>query len=735
MKKRKSMNRRALALFTIFSLLFFLLSYRFLVIQITGQVEGKELRAYAQEKYSKEALLEASRGSILDRNGEPLAQDTVTYKLVAILDPSVTPENAETPKHVVDPEKTADVLSQYIDMEKSEIYSILTKDAFQVEFGKAGRDFSYEQKKQIDALKLPGITFVRESKRSYPNGILASHLIGFASLNQKDPKNHKLVGQMGIEASLNEYLEGKNGKIKYESDRWGIILPTSGAVVDEPENGHEVYLTIDRKIQTFLEEAMNEVNLEYEPVEMMGLVADAKTGAILAMAQRPTFNPNTREGIEENWQNIIVETAYEPGSTFKFVPIAAAIEEGVFNENEKYLSGQFKVEGSKPIYDHNDDGWGEITYAEGIQRSSNVAMANLVKKMGTDTFRNYLDYFKFGMPTGIGLANEASGVIQYRWPRDQYATSYGQGTSVTVLQMIQAMTAITNEGKMMKPYLIEKIVDEDGKIIKDSEMKVVGSPISADTAKKTLQLLETTVSGEHGTGKRFNIDGYPVAGKTGTAQIYEPGKGFLTGWNNYLFSFIGAAPADDPELIVYVLVKQPQLDIEKYESGSVPVSKIFNSVMKNSLQYLNIEPDETIEEAAINTIPDFTGKKVDKVITDLSQLKLTPVVIGNGKNVNATMPGANAKLIENEKVLIVTDGDMVIPDMTGWSKLDVMKFIQATGIDFNIEGNGFVISQNIAPNSIITEESKLEIQLQPPLDRLKVQSEEKDKKDSEEESE
>ena len=341
---------------------------------------------------------------------------------------------------------------------------------------------------------------------------------------------------------------------------------------------------------------MNEVQEEYNPQEMMGVVADAKTGAILAMSQRPTFEPNSREGIEQTWQNIVVETAFEPGSTFKFVPIAAALEEGVFTPNQVYQSGVFEVEGAPPIRDHNKSGWGEITYLEGIQRSSNVAVVNLVEKMGTDTFRNYLDKFKFGQPTGIGLDNEAQGVIQYQWERDKYATAYGQGTSVTVLQMIQAMTAITNEGKMMKPYLVEKIVDANGKLIKENKAEQVGTPISPETAKEVLKILESTTTSEHGTGKRFAIDGYPVAGKTGTAQIYESGKGYLTGWNNYLFSFIGAAPADDPELIVYVLVKQPKLNQETYEGGSVPVSKIFNSVMKNSLQYLNVEPSAEIEK-------------------------------------------------------------------------------------------------------------------------------------------
>lgn len=713
MKKRPSMNKRGLVLFIGFSFLLFSLTYRFFVIQLTGQVDGKSLKVYAEQKYTKQRTLQASRGEILDRTGEPLATDTITYKLVAILDPSVTQDNAKTPNHVVDPEKTAKELAKYIPMEESEIYKRLTKNLFQVEFGTAGRNLTNEVKTKIESLKLPGITFIRESKRAYPNGDFASHLLGFTNYQNNKNGSKTLVGQMGLEKSLDKYLQGKDGKITYKSDSWGYILPSASTKIVEPKNGDKVYVTIDKRIQTFLEDAMDDVQTEYNPKNIMGIVANAKTGAILAMSQRPTFDPNTREGIENNWHNMNVENAYEPGSTMKVVTLASSIEEGVWNPNEAFQSGTFSVEGAPAIHDHNKVGWGKISYLEGIQRSSNVAVTNLVKKMGTDTFRNYLDKFKFGQTTGIELPNEATGTIQYQWERDRYSTAYGQATSVTALQMIQAMTAITNEGKMMRPYLVEKIVDDNGKTVKGSDMGEVGTPISADTAKQVIDILESTVTSDIGTGKGFNIDGYRVAGKTGTAQIYEKEKGYLTGWDNYLFSFIGFAPADNPELIVYVLVQQPNLDDESFESGSEPVSKIFNPVMKNSLQYLKIKPDESVEKAKVINVPDYSSKNTGEVVAKLSSLGLVPVVLGDGANVQKIYPGVGTKLLNGERIIVVTDGQWKMPDIHNWSLSDVMKLVHATNMQFSFEGNGFVTSQNLDPDTVITKESNLQITLQP----------------------
>lgn len=721
-KKRPNMNKGAAVLFVIFTLLFITLASRFITIQITGEAEGRVLASYADQKYTKERTLNATRGSILDRNGEVLAFNTVSYRLVAVISPKATPENSSRPYHVVDPEKTAEILAQHIDMDEDTIYERLTREGpWQVEFGEAGRNLTYEEKQEIEQYELPGIHFIREMKRSYPNGVFASHLIGFARYQDQDGNGEEeFVGEIGLEKSLENYLKEEDGKIEYQSDIWGYILPHKETHVTPPKDGADVYLTLDKKIQTFLEDAMNQVEQEYQPRKMMSIVADAKTGEIYAMAQRPSFDPNTREGITDNWQNIVVETAFEPGSTMKIFTLAAAVEEGVFHPEDTFPSGQYKVpDGGGTIRDHNYVGWGTITFLEGIQRSSNVAMAYLLERMGSETFRNYLDKFKFGQPTGIGLDHEASGVINFYYPRDKVSTAFGQATSTTALQLVQAMTAITNDGKMMRPQVIDKIVAEDGEILRNYEPEVAGTPISKETAQQVREILRSTVTSEFGTARRYEIEGYDVAGKTGTAQIFEPGVGKWEGRENYIFSFLGFAPYDDPKLIVYVMIQQP--DLPEDEGGSVPVSKIFKPVMKNSLQYLNIEP-AGMQDVEISVLPDLIDKPVAEAREVLEELELKPVIIGNGTHIKKMLPEAEELLIPDEKIMLVTDGEMTMPDVTGWSLRDVIKLVSVTGIQFSYEGTGYVVKQNLEPDTVLSAESMLHVELQPPLEQFLEQN-------------
>ena len=288
-RKQPNINFGAAILFVLFCLLFFVLVIRFVYIQATGEVSGVELAAQAEKKHNTSRILEASRGSILDRNGEVIAEDAVSYKLVAVTDEKLSEHDKNNPVHVKDPETTSRELAKYIDLTESEIYRILTKEgAKQVEFGKAGKDLSYETKKKIEDLKLPGIQIVEGKKRFYPNGIFASHVIGY--LEESDGKE---TGRLGIEESLNKMLTGTNGSMQYSKDIWGYILPNSKDKIVPAKNGNDVYLTLDKKIQSFLEDTMNKVNDEYNPAKMIAIVANPKTGEILAMSQRPSFDPET----------------------------------------------------------------------------------------------------------------------------------------------------------------------------------------------------------------------------------------------------------------------------------------------------------------------------------------------------------------------------------------------------------------------------------------------------------
>ncbi|WP_199425996.1 penicillin-binding protein [Thermaerobacillus caldiproteolyticus] len=730
-KKHKNTHKGAALLFLVFSLLFFVLFARFVQLQVTGVADGQVLAAKAEEKYKQKRTIEARRGTIFDRNGEALAEDTPSYTVVAVLDPKMTTDPSH-PKHVVDPEMTAKKLAPLLDMDVSEVERVLKKKAKQVEFGTHGRNISYELKKKIEALKLPGIGFIRDTKRFYPNGTFASHIIGYAQKTEKS--GNETIGIMGLEKSLNDYLREKDGYVAFRGDSEGFRLPDTKETIVPPDNGDNVYLTIDQKIQTFLEDSMNQVEKQYKPKKIIAIVANPKTGEILAMGTRPSFDPNKRN--IENYLNDAISYPYEPGSTMKIFTLAAAINEGVYNGNELYRSGSYKV-GPNEIRDHNRVGWGTISFNEGVQRSSNVAFAILVKeKLGEDRFLQYLHRFHFHEKTGIDLPGEAVGNIVYKYPIEKLTTAFGQGTSVTPIQQIQAATAIANGGKMMKPYVIDRIVDPDTKkVVVEHHPEVVGQPITKETAQKVLDILETVVTSENGTGRPYQIEGYRVAGKTGTAQIPSPKGGYLTGYDNYIFSFLGMAPKENPQLLMYVAVQQPKLSYT--ETGAAPVSMIFNTVMKNSLQYLNIRPSsksiETKEEKKGISLESYVGVPVEEAVQELKEKGLTPIVIGNGGQIEAQLPSAGEDVIAGERVILKTNGKAVMPDIRGWSLRDIMKVVELLHLQPSMKGYGYAVTQNIRPGTEVKKDDYLIVELAKPekwKERMKEEKKTKTKKDS-----
>lgn len=706
-------------MFIIYGGLFFALFIRIFSIQATGTVEGVKLQAKANELYYREQVLTAERGKILDRNGSVIAEDTMSYRLFAIVNEKAT-TNSKKPRHVVDPEKTAQILAKYIPMDEEKIYEQLTKTnkdgskPYQVEFGVAGRNISSETKKKIEEEKLPGINFYSESKRYYPNGIFASHLIGYATKETQKDGKIKTVGKMGIEAYYNDILTGKDGKLEYESDLFGYLLPNSKKMVQEAQDGDHIYLTIDKTIQNFLEESMTKVYKKYNPDSMIGIVANAKTGEILAMTQRPSFNPDTREGLEGNWLNKVAQDVIEPGSTMKTFTLAAAIETGHWHPYAYYQSGSYRVLDSV-IRDHNYWGWGKITFLEGFQRSSNTMVANVLKEMGNKTFLNYLKKFGFGEKTGIELKDEAAGHLLTQYPINYVTTSFGQGSTVTPIQLVQALTAITNNGKMMQPYLISKVVDGNtGKVIKNVEPVVKGNPISKSTADQVKEVLASTVTSEKGTAQGFKIDGYEIAGKTGTAQIPNPnGRGYLAGNDNYLYSFLGFAPVNDPQIIVYVAVKKPKL---KGELGSVPTSKVFKSVVQNSLKYLNIKPENTKKVKKLK-MKNYVGNNAETVQNQLKEQGITAVIIGEGGEISEQYPEEKTVLTKGSVVFLKTKGPITLPSMTNWSLRNVLVYKKMSGLSIEISGQGYVISQSVTPNTEIHDTSPIVVKLKTPEEK------------------
>lgn len=717
-------------MFFLYGGLFFLLFGRMIFIQATGQAEGRAMAALAEAKYARESILKADRGTIVDRNGALIAADTLSYKMLIILDEKAS-KGTKKPRHVLKEnfEATAEVLAKYIPLEKEHILSKLNEysdwEKYQLELGKAGRDISHETvlaiRKEFDEKELSGIIFLEDQKRFYPNGVFASYLIGFAMREEDADGNLSTIGKMGLESTYDKELTGTDGKVNFQSDGWGNKLPKAEEIITPAQHGYDIQLTIDKTIQSFVEDAMTRVESEYSPEKMLVVVADPKTGEILAMSQRPSFHPATREGLTENWLNDALETTIEPGSTLKMFTLAAAVEEGKWDPNALFKSGQYRIY-DRTIRDVVREGWGTISYLEGFQRSSNVSMAYLLERLGDRTFIEYMREFGFGEKTGIDLPNEAAGVILDRYPSERLTTSYGQGSTVTAMQMIQAATSIANNGVMMKPYVIDKMTNPNtGESVIEQEPEEHDSPISAATAKQVREVLASTVTGEKGTAKKFALNGYTVGGKTGTAEIPNPkGGGYLSGGGNYLYSFLGMAPVENPELITYVIVQQPKLPDGIH--GSVPVAELFTSITESSLRYMNIVPNgDNIIEAT--TVRKAIGMDSAEMIAQLKQDGFNPVVVGEGGRIEQQYPQAGTKLTEDAVILLKTAGATSLPDFTGWSKKMVLSFKMLSGLDIRMNGDGYVMEQSLSKGTVIGDHEPVVLQLNLPVDIYKPEEE------------
>lgn len=709
--KNPNINRGAATILLIFLLLFLLLFSRFLYIEVTKTVKGHELETLAKSMWTETKTIEAHRGVIYDRKGNVLAQDIPSYTLYAIIDKSY-------PNHVKNPEKTAKLLAPILNAPQAEIEKKLKqKGRFQVEFGSYGRNLSQSKKNEIEKLNIEGIGFKRYSRRYYPNQKFASHVLGFT--NEKAEGDSSQVGIMGLEKQLNDYLSEKDGKVTYKRDQSGMKLPEPDEKVEKPVHGKNVYLTIDENIQMFVEQALDEVVEEYDPERAIAIVVDPKTGEVLAIGTRPSFNPNKRD--VKNYSNDAISSRFEPGSTMKIFTLAAAIEEGVYNGNEYYKSGRYKVY-SDYVSDHNDgQGWGTITFNEGVQRSSNVAFSILARdKIGLDRFYQYLIKFGFDKKTGIDLPDEVNSSIRFDAEIEKVTTAFGQGTAVTPIQQIRAATAIANEGIMMKPYIVKKIVDpETDETLVETKPEVAGKPISPETAKKVLDILETVVT--DGTGKPFAIDGYQIAGKTGTAQIPSPNGGYMKGWGKNIYSFIGFAPKDKPELIVYTAIDRPKLEL--FETGAEANAKLFKAIMKNSLQYLKIQPNKQVKsqnpdkDAYENsiTLDDYREYTLEEARTILKEKGFQVVILGNTNQlVTEQLPQPETTVLQGERIILKSEGKFELPNLTGWSLADVLKLTEILNLKIEAKGTGYVTKQSIKPGSAVREGDKLTVHLKPP---------------------
>ena len=661
-------------------------------VVLSNEVDGVDLQVMSASITTTEEVLYANRGNIYDVNGELLATTVNAYTVIAYLDESRTTDS-NNPRHVVDKEATAAALSLLLGMSEERLLELLNKDAYQVELGPGGRGITEVLKKAIEELELPGIDFISDSKkRYYTNSTFASYIIGYAKENEEKA----LVGELGVEGYYNEILSGTNGYtkyLKYTSSNYRI--PNTPDDTVEAVDGSDIYLTIDFDIQNKAENAVKVLQDEYNTEWAIFTVMDAETGAIVASATSPNFNPNDTNTIT-SYMNPLVSYQYEPGSVMKIFSFASAIEEGLYDGDEVYMSGSIQVDANTVISDSETD-WGEITFDTGFAYSSNVAATTLAFRLldyGDKKLPDYYDALGFGKKTGIELANEVSGDMDVVYKSELASSSFGQGISVTPIQMLQALSSMTNDGNIIKPYIVDKIVDSEGNVTYEGKRTVVNSVYSSTTVEKMHELMHKMVY--EGITDAWIIDGLSLMGKTGTAQIASESGGYLDGEYDTIKSFGGIFPEEDPEYIVYVAAR-------RFEGTSRNFASVVTSAIEEIAKHAKLT-DETkeVDLSKVIDIDNYLSKDIGTVTTMLENKKIDVVVIGNGKYIINQYPIKNNTVLENGKLFLVTNGtEIKMPDMTGWSLSDVKNYCNLIGLNYEYSGYGYVISQSLPIDTII----------------------------------
>lgn len=689
-------------LFIIVVAMFTLFIVRFAYIAITKDVQHVNLRSQAEQIYTQRRTILAKRGNIYDQHGSVLATDTSKYTLYAVLDKSQRSASGK-PLYVKNKKRTAKILAKYIDMPESKILKTLSKKGqlYQVEFGSAGANLSVAKMQRIKAEKLPGIGFIATPARSYPEGDFASQIIGMATprVTNKETGQMTLVGQVGLESYFNKKLTGKNGVRQDKRDVYGYQLANSNHVVKKAVNGDNVYTTLDAKVQHIMENKMTKVFKSSKAEAMTAVVMDAKTGKIIAASQRPTL----RSKKNPVWRNMLVQDVYEPGSTMKVLALSAAIDSGHFDPNATFNSGTWQIGGGK-VTDWQSSGWGVISYKDAFDLSSNVGFAHVEQNMGAKTWKKYLK--RFGMFNKVnveGMNNEVSGYSAFKGVLQQANTAFGQGITVNVMQMMQAFSAVANNGKMMKPYIVDKVTNNQGKTIQKVKPKKVGQPIKSSTSKKVVKMMEGVIYDQKGLGHDYQIKGYRIAGKTATAQIGGAG-GYSNGDSNYLYSFVGIAPASHPRYIMYITVRKPH-NLNK--TATKQIAEVFKPTMKF---ILNRQKSTKQKSSGIVKVPNVVNESSQDASSKLSGEHLVPVIIGSGQTVKKQSIKASQSTLINQRIILDTGGEYKMPDISNWSSEDVQELAKMMGIKLKESGSGYVTKQSIKANNQVSKSSTLSVE-------------------------
>ncbi|KGH99841.1 penicillin-binding protein [Oenococcus oeni] len=709
-KKRKTSKtspinrskRAGMMIFFTISVILLALAIHFIYVSATRTVKGHKLSESELKHFVSNQTVQAKRGGIFDSTGQVLAENTSTYNLYAIVDKSYKSNGKAL--YVVNKKKTAKFLAKVIDMKESDILKRLNakKGTFQVEFGSAGQNLSISQHDKIVAAKLPGLKFTTNASRLYPNGVFASQIVGLTSTKS----NSKMTGIMGIEESMNKYLAGKSGVKTGQETATGV--PLTSSTNKKVKNGDDVYLTLNYNLQYQLESLMSHVYKVTKPKAMTAMLVNAKTGAILAATQRPTFNASTKKGLSNMWDNLLVQDPIEPGSTMKVFTLSAAIDTGHWNPTATFKSGELSI-GSQKVYDAEDN-MGVLTYREGFARSSNVAFAKTEISMGPTIWRKYINKFRFLKATKTMLPNESAGSIVFNEPIEQADTAFGQGIDVTPMQIVQALTAVANNGREIRPYLVSKVVNPDtNKIVYKNKKKFLSSTMKKSTAEQVRKDMIDVVNLSDGTAKTYSLakEGYQIAAKTGTAQIAINGK-YTDNYDESTHSVEVLVPAKHPKFIFYMYLREP----EKFIGGlaDTTINTVFHPLILSALNAAKANSNVKVKNA---TVPDLQGKIASGVESTLKNAGLNPIIIGDSsKKITSQSISADTKIVSGQKIFVKTSGDVIMPNMKGWSISDVSTFASLTGIKLSYSGAGKVVSQSINAKSTIKKGENLGVKLQ-----------------------
>ncbi len=668
--------------------------------------DGEKLQKQAIEQQTRDKMINSKRGTIFDRNGTVLAISASVETVTVV--PNEIKQNEDT-------EDVAAMLAEILELEKEDVLKRITRNSsYEIVKRKIEKTQADEIRKNIVDKKIKGIDLVEDAKRYYPYGNFASHVIGFTGTDNQ--------GLNGIEIMFDKYLKGSPGRIVSAKNAIGTDMPYKYERYVNPEDGANIVLTIDEVVQHFVEKHLETAVIENK-VSNGGaaIVMDVRTGEILAMAVKPDFDLNKpfyledesvrneieslsgdeftvryNQELQKMWRNKAVVDSYEPGSAFKIFTSSMALEEDIVHPDDPfYCTGYVTVGGTRIKCWRHYRPHGSQTFVQGVQNSCNPVFVETGLKVGAEGFYRYVEAFGFRESTGIALPGEAVGLFHQLKDFNELelaTASFGQGFQVTPLQMITSVSAVANGGKLMKPIIVKEITDIEGNTIKRYEPEVVRQVISEETSQTMRTILESVVS--VGTARNAYVKGYRVAGKTGTSEKIPRGS------QKYVASFIGFAPADDPQVVALIMLDEPEGDI--YYGGQI-AAPVIGEILSDTLRYLDVEPQYNDDEALVVDVhvPDLRELDITQAKKSLQNVNLTYKIEGSGNIIYDQTPKSGARIPEKSMVIVYTENakaitSVEVPDVENKSVLDANKILTDKGLNIRISGFGTAIAQEPA---------------------------------------